>query len=841
MSDTCGCCSGTTHHTPAEIENRSGLSEICYRSGTHGDFLASMLTGLSSSTRPTLGRLRTRDGDDPTIALLDAWAVSCDVLSFYTERLANESYLGTAVDPVSLQEMGKLTGYRQNPGVAAETMLAFTMERPPATVAAAPKDPGLLPPVVPGAATLPIGLRVQSIPGPGEQPQTFETVESIEARPEWNVLPLATTEPRLPIWGRRDAWFAGAANNLQRGDAVLFASTDLVNDRWDVRVLTEIETDVVAGTTHARWDRGLGSVYPPNDPAAAPDAFVLRKRFSVFGHNAPVWTSMPDTFQAGYIKTFPFPAGADKNQWPSFSSVTWSGTTGTVDLDGAHKDVVAGSWVVVSEEGSSFYRELYQVLTVSEVSRSSFAVSGTITRLTLQGEKHDFGSPREVSVLAVADPLTVIEAPIDPATLLAGPTLLVDGDASAMAAGRSIVLAGTGPDGAPGAETLTVAAVATTGARTTITVAEAPLGSYRRVGALVYGNIARATHGETVEQILGDGSGRARFATFPLRFAPLTFVPADNPAGAASSLIVRVDDVAWTERVSLYGTGSSDRVYVTRTEPDGTVVVGFGDGVHGALVPTGSHNLRATYRKGLGTAGNVAAQALAQALDKPLGLKAVSNPSAATGGVDAETPEHARVSMPLPVRTLGRAVSLRDYADFALAFTGVTIAAAVVLSLRAGRTIVVSVAGPDGAPVPAVTVERLERALIKAGDPLARVVVLAARMASFRVAAKVAVAPDRETDIVLAAARATAQRSFARGVRQLGTPVHRSAVIATMAAVPGVLAVDLDLLYRGASPGLHEVLVADAPHVDGQGDAVASELLAIADGDPFDWLQVMAG
>ena len=43
-------------------------------------------------------RLRTRDDDDFTIALLDAWATVADVLTFYQERIANESYLRTATE-----------------------------------------------------------------------------------------------------------------------------------------------------------------------------------------------------------------------------------------------------------------------------------------------------------------------------------------------------------------------------------------------------------------------------------------------------------------------------------------------------------------------------------------------------------------------------------------------------------------------------------------------------------------------------------------------------------------------------------------------------------------------
>ena len=64
-----------------------------------------------------LGRLKTRDDDDFTMGLLDAVACAADVLSFYQERIANESFLRTATERVSLQEMAKLIGYRLRPGL----------------------------------------------------------------------------------------------------------------------------------------------------------------------------------------------------------------------------------------------------------------------------------------------------------------------------------------------------------------------------------------------------------------------------------------------------------------------------------------------------------------------------------------------------------------------------------------------------------------------------------------------------------------------------------------------------------------------------------------------------
>ncbi|MFF5714174.1 putative baseplate assembly protein [Streptomyces sp. NPDC012756] len=852
---SCGCCSGTSARTPGTLGNRPGLTEIAYRSGVHGDFRSSMVTALSDARRPRLSRLLTRDPGDPTIALIDAWAVVCDVLTFYNERLAHESYLRTATERVSLQELGRLVAYRLSPGVAAETHLAFSLEKPPQAgqPTGLPPDPGLLPPAPPTAVGLPSGIRVQSVPGPGELPQLFETVEELPARAEWNALPVVPTKPHLPVKGRVDAWFDGDVLPVRVGDAVLFASDDLAHDKWDVRLVTDVEPDPPHRRTYVRWDRGLGSDAPYNEPATRPDAFVLRRRLRVFGHNAPVWAAMNKEFRHGYVIAH---GGQEEDkEWPGFAAVTESSASGelltVVDLDGSQPDVVTGSWVVLSQEHvdqeTAFYRELYRVVDRTEFSRSEFAVSGTVTRLTLKGEQPPsdrkradgpvFRTPRDVTVLAVSEPLTVVEAP-DTAPVTAR-TLLVEGDATAMLPGRRLVLSGRldGGTKAPTAEVVVLDSVRAQGSRTLVTLTAPPLHAYERATAALFGNVVKATQGETVHQVLGDGDARRPFQTMPLLHGPLTHVRADTPQGFASTLSVRADEVAWRELPTLYGAEPGDRVFTTRDEPDGTVVVAFGDGVRGARLPSGSHNVRATYRKGTGLAGNLPADRLSQLMDRPLGVKAATNPVVADGGVDPEDEAHARASVPLATRTLGRAVSLRDYADFALAFAGITLARADVLRLRTGRTIVVSVCGPGGAAAPDVTVAHLTAALRRYGDPLTRVEVLPAHQARFHLGLKVRVDPAREPKTVLAAVETALRAAYAPLARGLATPVHRSQVVAVAAAVPGVVAVDLDALYRDHL-GLESRLLAAEASVDTRGRAVAAELLALSEA-PFDRLQEM--
>src|SRR5215210_4328258 len=151
-----GCCEGLEVGTPVEVYNRPGLSVLAYRVGTHVRFKRSMLARLSSTGLPALRGLNTRDDDDFAVALADAWAMVADVLTFYQERIANESYLRTATERGSIINLARLIGYELRPGVAASTYLAFTLESAPGS---------------PAAVTIEKGIKVQSIPGPGEKPQ----------------------------------------------------------------------------------------------------------------------------------------------------------------------------------------------------------------------------------------------------------------------------------------------------------------------------------------------------------------------------------------------------------------------------------------------------------------------------------------------------------------------------------------------------------------------------------------------------------------------------------------------------------------------------------------------
>ncbi|MCI0343947.1 MAG: hypothetical protein L0221_00700, partial [Chloroflexi bacterium] len=73
--------------------------------------------------------------------------------------------------------------------------------------------------------------------------------------------------------------------------------------------------------------------------------------------------------------------------------------------------------------------------------------------------------------------------------------------------------------------------------------------------AVLLGNVAAASHGETVRsEIVGDGNSATAFQRFTLRKSPVTFVPAAVAGGVSSSLQLFVNDALWTEVPTLFGT-----------------------------------------------------------------------------------------------------------------------------------------------------------------------------------------------------------------------------------------------------------------------------------------------
>ncbi len=411
---TCGCCGGTSVQTPRGEANAPGLPAISYRTGTWATFRESMLARLSSAKLPALAPLTTRKDDDFSIALLDATAIVLDVLTFYQERLANESYLRTATQLDSLTQLSRLIGYQPGPGVAASTYLAFTIR----AATGLPADPTTK------AITIPQGTQVQSVADQGGSPQSFETSNDVLAKADWNAMRVLTGGPWQPARGDASVYLAGTATHLQPGDLILVVGDKRVedpsSDTWDVRAVTSVQVDTAKQRTLVGWSDGLGESGSPS--SKNPKLYALRQHAAFFGYNAVdprllAPATLKKLYDDGLVNS--------KGEWRFGINKATNGLFASekiVDLDAAYPKVTPHGWLVLivpnaqTSKTPSGSVSLYRIVTVTMITRSDYALSAKITRVTTDtdsGLALGYGWTRSNFVATQSDELPAAEQPLD--------------------------------------------------------------------------------------------------------------------------------------------------------------------------------------------------------------------------------------------------------------------------------------------------------------------------------------------------------------------------------------------------------------------------------------------
>jgi hypothetical protein len=882
----CGCCEGLTATTPIEVTNRPGLSAIGYRIGTHGSFKASMLARLSTSGSAAMLALRTRRDDDFSIGLIDAWATVLDILTFYQERLANESYLLTAIERRSLLEQARLIGYEPRPGVAASTFLAFTVE----DTGVVPFSGTPLPPTPSGPREIlvPKGTRVQSVPGPGETAQMYETIENLASHPDWNSLQPRLTQPHPVRTDLEQVTVPGLASFVKPGDIVLIvAGSDPADEKvkqvlrvtsepknntttFDVAttpapvpwirpiltyrpfILTDpklnnafVKTGLLGGTRwnqrvllsmtkSYRWSRVALQArinLPPLKPLPTdPGVFAFRERATLFGHNAPKWASLPEKQRET--------AGVYSSDWEGRTLQDEQPISGEsyIDLDRTYPSIVKGGWIVLMSPTAE--PRIYQVHETVELTRADFTLTAKVTRIRVGSSEHfeDF-TLRSTTVFVVSERLDL--APIPIPDVVKGNEVTLNGAYLGLEAGRWVAVTGERDDlsGVQASEVHRLAEVTLEEGLTTLTFQSALAHPYVRATVRINGNVAAATHGESRSELLGSGDGRVPFQQFSLRQPPLTYISAPTPSGGRSTLEVRVNDQLWEEVATLYGHGPTEHIYVTRRDDDGKTTIQFGDSVTGARLPTGQQNVRAAYRQGIGAAGLVKASQLSLLMTKPAGVREVTNPLDTAGAADPETLEDIRRNAALTLRTLDRIVSLQDYEDFAAAFSGVSKALATSTWTGRRRGVLLTVAGTDGAVVEenGSVYTNLVRAIQAAGDPLVPVQVASYRPSFFKLGAKLIPTPGYSAELILSGVQDRLREAFSFPSREFGQPVTLSGVLSVIHQVPGVQAGQLTQLYRvddPTGPSLQTELQAIVPQ-SGSGTGSLGAQLLMLDASPL--------
>lgn len=1030
---TCNCCEGPDVLTPVRIFNRPGLNAIGYRAGTHGSFLETMKARLSSSAFPMLADLTTRESRDASIALLDAWATAADILTFYQERIANEGYLGTAIERRSVLDLARLVGYRPRPGLAASVYLAYTLEPTQATT------------------VIEIGNKAQSIPGPNEKPQVFETAEKLIAYSGLNLMKPRLTQPQLvnsPNLESLTLVVKGASLDLRVNDGVLLTYTMLNPvqvksafygvtevtllpafdrttltlslqslppgfDRSKLSVLDEaliaigefrnylevetfglstkskivekvsarlkafidptlegdnatptsinaaletllpfltsqytfafghgwdnianwlaeiitglqamkdtLEPQVVTGgggfptrrgvpsfaelfepfklpqsiqpASEARLNRPISEIfgsrsefvarmYAVMQPQAAPfveavlsnasliedptpseaaegvveltNAQALRLRTYLAGHNLPL---VIQTSAEGVSRPMSPPnLAAYLSALQAANSLAFPNQPlSDIALDAEYNQIKVGSQIVVRHpkvDGGitkGFATSIHNVtgVRVSQLIFSGVAFSCTV--LTLNSPwllASESGSAllqsdaiiRNTTVFAQSEVLTLAESEITDDLSFAAtnpdPMIELDGLYSNLEPGRWTIIAGERVvtdtktqkqinTGVQVSELLMVASVSHEAKtlvngglvevkgeklHTFLHAAHPPAYRYRRNTVKVFGNVVRATHGETRNEVLGSGDGGKALQSFELRQPPLTYLAAPNPSGTESTLEVRVNNVRWHEAANLFVLSPNDRNYITKTDDDGKTRVIYGDGEHGARLPTGIENIKAVYRQGLGKDGNVKADQIKLPLTKPLGVKGVINPLPAGGGVDKETRDQARINAPIAVLALDRLVSVQDYADFTRTFAGIAKASSRRISDGFREVVHLTIAGAGNIPIDVNSdlYRNLVAALARFGDPLQPLQVESFERVLLMVSAKVSLLPDYLWEVVKEMMRATLFDKLGFDNRELGQGATLSEVLSLMQAVSGVDYVDFELLDSVAEKNLND-------------------------------------
>jgi hypothetical protein len=776
--------------------------------------------------------LNTRADDDFAVALVDAWAAVLDVLTFYQERIANESYERTATEWRSIAGLSALIGREPGPGVAATVWLVFAVEDAPGG---------------PDHAVIDSGTKVQSVPEPGQEPQIFETVEPIEARSQWNAIKPRLTQPH-PLTGSVERILvAGLVTSLKPGDGLLITPENGSSAKF--RQVAEVTPEPERDCTEVR----LQPLSPNNDEPLTdalatqpPPVLAFRSRASIFGHNAPGWDTLPanqrfgewvweETSDASGKTDYRFELGVYADRSESWAETTLDkyhdGAPDSIYLDNLYPNVVKDSYVLLREKNG--VSRVYHVDNVTELTKSDFSLAGKISRLTLNTSPglNDF-TIRETTVFAESEELELVPLPIDVA--VSESDIEVEGLIGDLLPGQLIIVCGEleADGGNRLSELACIADVEPVHAEnyTRITLTKGLANNYVRSTVTINANVARATHGETVGEVLGSGDASRAFQGFQLRQPPLTYLSAPTTSGLKSTLEVRADGVLWKEVPTLFGCGSTERVYTLRTDADGSIALQFGDGRTGARLPTGQDNVRATYRRGTGVAGFVKAGQLSVLLTRPSGVKGVTNPLDSQGAEDPETLVQARRNVPLTIKTLDRVVSLQDYQDFAAAYAGITKAMATWTWGGNRRGVFLTIAGPDGSDVKGDSslAVNLLSSVRRISDPHIPVRAGSYRKASFHLSARIRIHQDYLAEEVCTLVAQQLSERFGFTARALGRPVTASEVIAVIQQVPAVVSAELIALHRVGDPGggIRPYLNAAPPEVGPQG-ILGAELLLI--------------
>ncbi len=572
------------------VTNPPGLSEVTYRVSDFTGFRQALLTPLPgeqklSAWSPGVG--------DLGLQVLEWWAYLADILTFYNERIANNSYLRTAAGPQgppdrNVAGLVRLLGYQARPGTTAHGMLA------------AIRGPG----APDEALVIPAGLQIVSTPSATAPAQTFETDSSARFPGPSDVLIGLPADPSLFHQAGPTPAEAGPSRSVLLAGKAAAGPGDslvLVKQGWDgtsggwalvtVRSVTaETSPDGSSGTRVVLDSDNWTSITGPRPQAG--DYRLLRATAT-----APLWTISGSSAP---------PAAASAAQPP--------GQTAQVPLATLARGVAPGDSVLFTGVPGAPAQVLAQVVRYTE-DLAEVRPSGLpellgrtrppalMPRTVLEVRATDASRLGAAASSPQAGGIVMRYGLRDVGTLIPTPAATLDrlGLAVTVPAGLTLPAdAVVALQDATGTGLLVTASRRSAG-----TVQLNPLGSDSltvdpplRAPISLLADLVPVSGGVTVAaEVLGDGDGTVLGQAFTLQHSPLVFLPAHRPGDPpVSTLSVTVNGVAWSEVPAFYRQPPDATVYLVRTLTDGSIQVCFGDGINGARLPTGAGNVVASYR-----------------------------------------------------------------------------------------------------------------------------------------------------------------------------------------------------------------------------------------------------
>ena len=607
------------------------------------------------------------------------------------------------------------------------------------------------------------------------------------------------------------------ANSLQLGrspEKVFSRKSDISINDISIKLLANFHPQLKE-TLYPALSKATVSVIQPELKAV----YALRVIAPLFGYNAQKITFKINTENEKLEPLLP-----DEQTDPE---VNGDEHQNQLFLDNAYEQITASdenksSYIVINQTNESVIRT-FRIKEAEIRPRTAYGLSGKTTEVILDNDwrvlpKDDpelknervkaFDVIRETIVYAQSEQLTLADEPIKD---VSGDKIELGALYEGLEAGRWIIVSGErintdtqGVSGVMASELVMLAGIEQsfdpniTGDKfhTTLDLFNPLAYRYKRKTVKIYGNVVKATHGETRNEVLGSGNAAQATQTFTLKQPPLTFVSSPTVSGIESTLQVHVNDVEWKETDSLAELDPQDRRFITKIDDEAQTSVIFGNGTQGARLPTGIENIRAVYRNGIGQGGNVRAEQISLLLTKPLGVKEVINPLRASGGAEKETRDQARRNVPIALMALDRLVSTNDYADFARTFAGIGKSSAVRLLDGRRRIVHLTIAGSEDVriDVNSELYHNLRRALSKHGDAFQPVQVVERELLALVISANIRLLNGYLWEEAVQKIRAVLLETFSFERRELGQSVFLSEVVSVIQNVKGVAYSDIDVL-----------------------------------------------